>query len=159
MLGLVLLLSGLVIDTFILTSVNGLTYRDNLKSYLGIETALSILGFLIGSFILLYMPADNFKFICGLIIIAIQLIDMSNIFNFPEKVNALLLGSDSLVIFATLSWIYIPILFVFEFCAITLGSHIGPKLMEYVPEIVQEYASNIVMIIIGITLCLHLLVL
>ncbi|MCQ2964886.1 MAG: hypothetical protein MJ203_04900 [archaeon] len=115
MLGLVLLLSGLVIDTFILTSVNGLTYRDNLKTYLGIETALSIVGFLIGSVILLYMPADTFKFICGLIIIAIQLIEMSNILNFPEKVNALLLGSDSLVIFATLTWIYIPILLYLSF--------------------------------------------
>ena len=54
MLGLILLLSGLVIDTFILTSVNGLTYRDNLKTYLGIETALSIVGFNRKSYFTLY---------------------------------------------------------------------------------------------------------
>ena len=158
MIGLILLLSGLVIDTFILTSVNGFSIKENLKTYLGIETTLSIVGFLIGSVILLYVPSDTFKFVCGLIIIVIQLIDMSG-FNFPEKVNVLLLGSDSLVIFATLDWFYIPILFVFEFFAIILGSFVGTKVMKYVPEIVQEYASNIVMIIIGITLMLHLLVL
>ncbi len=158
MIGLLLLLSGLVIDTFILTSVNGLSVRENLKNYLGIETSLSILGFLIGSIILIYIPADSFKFICGVIIIIIQLIDIIG-FDFPERVNALLLGSDSLVIFATLNWIYIPILFVFEACAITLGSFIGPKIMINIPKIIQEYASNIVMIIIGITLMLHMLIL
>ncbi|MCQ2737872.1 MAG: hypothetical protein MJ224_04635 [archaeon] len=158
MIGLILLLSGLVIDTFILTSVNGFSIKENLKTYLGIETTLSIVGFLIGSVILLYVPSDTFKFVCGVIIIIIQLIDIYG-FDFPEKVNALLLGSDSLVVFATLDWFYIPVLFVFEFCAIVLGSYIGPKIMKYVPEMVQEYASNIVMIIIGITLMLHLLVL
>ncbi|MDO5849730.1 MAG: hypothetical protein Q4P14_00820 [Methanobacteriaceae archaeon] len=154
----ILLLAGLVVDTFILTSVNGLSVKENIKSYLGIETTFSIIGFLIGSFILIYIPTITFKLICGLIIIVIQLIDVFINIEFPETVNALLLGSDSLVVFATLEWIYIPMLFVVEACAIVLGSYIGPKIMVYVPKFVQEYASNIVMVIIGLTLILPFLV-
>lgn len=157
MIELLLLLGGLVVDTFMVTSVNGLSVRKNLKTYLWIETIFSIIGFVIGSIILIYLPVHSFRFICGLIIIIIQVIDIMAWFTFPETINALLLGSDSLVVFATLPWFYIPILFVFEFCAITLGSFIGPKFMDYVPDFIKEYASNIVMFIIGFTLMFDLI--
>ena len=145
----IILLSGLVIDTFIITSVNGCTLKENIRSYLGIETLFSIFGVLIGSIVLFFVSKDFFKCFCGVLIIIIQIIGISGV-KFPEKVNALLLGSDSLVIFATLSWIYIPILTVFEAIAITLGSTEGSNVMKYVPEAVAEYLPHFVMIMIGL---------
>ena len=145
------LLLGLVVDTFILTSVNGCTVNENIKTFLGIETVFSIFGVVIGSFVLLYISAIDFKFICGILIILIQIIGIIGV-NLPKKVDALLLGADSLVVFATLTWIYVPILFVIEACAITLGSYVGPKFMVYVPKVIQDYAGNLIMVIIGISL-------
>ena len=52
----IILLSGLVIDTFIITSVNGCTLKENIRSYLGIETLFSIFGVLIGSIVLFLYP-------------------------------------------------------------------------------------------------------
>ena len=146
---IIIIIAGLVIDTFIMTSVNGFTLKENIRSYLGIETLFSIVGVLIGSLVLLYLSKDIFKLICGILIIIIQIIGIIGI-EFPEKVNAILLGSDSLVIFATLSWIYIPILTVFEAIAITLGSTEGSNVMKYVPEAVAEYLPHFVMIMIGL---------
>ena len=148
---IIIIIAGLVIDTFIMTSVNGFTLKENIRSYLGIETLFSIVGVLIGSLVLLYLSKDIFKLICGILIIIIQIIGIIGI-EFPEKVNAIFLGSDSLVIFATLSWIYVPILTVFEALAITLGSTVGCKVMGYVPEFLKEYLPNMVMILIGLML-------
>ena len=148
---IIILLLGLVIDTFIVTSVNGCTIKENIKTFLGIETIFSILGVLIGSFVLLYISAIDFRFICGILIILIQIIGIMGV-NLPKKVDALLLGADSLVVFATLTWIYVPILFVFEACAITLGSYVGPKFMVHVPKIIQNYAGNLIMVFIAISL-------
>lgn len=152
----IFLLSGLVIDTFIMTSVNGLSLNENLRTYLGIETLFSIIGFLIGFVILRFIPSYTFKFICGIIIIVIQLVDWYG-FDFPERVNAMLLGSDSLIVFANLNWIYIPVMAVLEFCAITLGSILGFKLKDYIPEFFQEHAGHFVMFIIGFGMILPVL--
>ncbi|MCQ2978044.1 MAG: hypothetical protein MJ232_08525 [archaeon] len=154
---ILIMLGCLVIDTFIVTGVNGLSLKENLTTYLGIETLFSIIGFLIGSVFLLYVPEDLFKLVCGLIIILIQFIDIIG-YEYPEKVNALLLGSDSLIVFATLSWIYIPILAIFEALAITLGSLIGPKIMDSVPRMIREYLSNIVLSLIGLSMLIEFFV-
>ena len=73
------LLLGLVVDTFIVTSVNGCTVNENIKTFLGIETVFSIFGVAIGSFVLLYLSAIDFKFICGILIILIQIIGIMGV--------------------------------------------------------------------------------
>lgn len=149
----ILIIGGLVIDTFLMTSVNGLTVKENLKSYLGIETAFSIAGFLIGSIVMMYIPVTWFKLFGAGLILLMQLLDIVG-YEYPEKVNALLLGADSLIVFSTMNWIYIPILTIMEFVAIMAGSLIGAKIVCKAPGFVREYAGNAVMIIIALTMIL-----
>ena len=145
---------GLVLDTFLITSCNKCSVKENLKTYLGIETVFAIVGCILGSIILMFLSASLFKSICALIILVLQLIDVVG-FKYPDKINALLLGADSLVVFANLSWIYIPVLTVCEFLAIVFGSTIGAKFVCKLPMVIQEYASNVVMICIAICLLLQ----
>ena len=147
----IFIIGGLVIDTFFMTSVNGLSAKENLKSYLGIETAFSIAGFLIGSVVMMYIPEMYFKLLGAGLILLMQMLDLAG-YEYPEKVNALLLGADSLIVFSTMSWINIPILTVMEFIAIMTGSLIGNKIVANAPDFVKEYAGNFVMIIIAITM-------
>lgn len=154
---IIILLFGLVIDTFIITSVNNKNLVSNLKNYLGIETIFSIMGFLIGSVLLLFIKESYFKLLAGIIIIFLQVIQFKGI-EFGDKVNALLLGSDSLVVFATLPWYYIPILFVCELCAITLGSLIGSNVMKLIPIKYHDIIPNIVMILIGLIMIIEVII-
>lgn len=144
-----ILIMSLVIDTFIITSVNGQSLKDNIKTYLGIESLFAILGVAIGSFILLFVNESLFKVISGIIIILIQAISLSGI-NLPDKVNALLLGADSLIVFAGLTIWYVPILSVFECIMICMGSLIGGKLINFVPMNIRDHLSEVVMIGIGL---------
>lgn len=146
-----LLLVGLVVDTFLITSVNGLGVKDNLKTYLGIETFFSIVGFCLGSFLLLFCPSFIIKFVGGFLIIFLQILDLVG-FDYPEKVNACLLGIDSLIVFSLLSWFYIPVLFLFEFCAILVGSWCGSRFVKFLPY--TDYYGNIVMLFIGFSMFL-----
>ena len=75
-------------------------------------------------------------------------------YEYHEKVNALLLGADSLIVFSTLQWYYIPVLTIMEFIAISIGSLVGKEIVCKAPSFVREYGSNIVMIIIAITMIL-----
>lgn len=147
----IFIIGGLVIDTFFMTSVNGLSAKENLKSYLGIETAFSIAGFLIGSIVMIYVPEMYFKLLGAGLILLMQMLDLAG-YEYPEKVNALLLGADSLIVFSTMSWINIPILTVMEFIAIMTGSLIGNKIVTKAPDFVKEYAGNFVMIVIALSM-------
>ena len=60
------------------------------------------------------------------------------------------LDDDSLVVFANLNWIYLPLLTLFEFSAIVLGSVIGDKFISKLPYV--DYYSNVVMCLIGLSL-------
>lgn len=147
----ILLLLGLVADTFLITSVNGKSVKENIKNYLGIETLYSIIGVVLGGLLLTFCQESIIKTIGGCLIISLQILQLLG-FEYPEKVNSYLLGSDSLIIFSTLTWTYVPVMFVFELCAILLGTLVGNKLVEKLPY--KEYYSNICLILVGISMIL-----
>ena len=145
------ILAGLVLDTFIVTGLNNSSLKANLRNFLGIETCSAIVGFILGQFILHYIPKSIFFPIVAGIIILIQFIEIYGV-EFPEIVTPLLLGVDSLFVFTTLQWIAIPLLFVFEALAIILGSLIGNKVLKPIPPKIRQYLVNAVMILIAIKL-------
>lgn len=147
----IFIIFGLVIDTFLITSVNDQSWIDNLKTYLGLETLFAVVGCCLGAAILDYIPIHLFKIVGGSIIILLQVTEVCG-FEYSEKLNAVLLGADSLIVFSMIPWYNIPILFVSEVIAILGGSYIGSKIIKYIP--LREYLSNIVMVCIGISLLL-----
>lgn len=141
----------LIIDTFIIVSLNDDSLKNNLKHYFGIETSFAIIGFLIGSLLLKYINETLFYYIVSSLIIIVQIIDIKNI-KLPKIVTPLLLGVDSLFVFTTMPIIAIPILTVFEFIAITIATYIGDRIVYKLPY--RNYISNLVMFIIAIELIL-----
>lgn len=147
----IFIIFGLVIDTFLITAVNNKSCVENIKTYLGIETLFAIVGCCIGSLLITFIPTHLFKIIGGVLIILLQVINISG-YEYPEKINALLLGADTLIVFSTLPWTYIPVLSVSELIMILGGSWIGSKVIQYLP--LKDYLANIAMVCIGISLIL-----
>lgn len=147
----IFIIFGLVIDTFLITAVNNQSCVENIKTYLGIETLFAIVGCCLGAVLLVYIPEHLFKIVGGSIIILLQVMELSG-FEYPEKINALLLGADTLIVFSTLPYYYIPILSVSELIMILGGSWLGSKVIQYLP--LKEYLANMAMVGIGISLLL-----
>ena len=141
----------LVIDTFIICSLNGQNITNNIKDYAGIETIFAVIGVFVGSFILSYVCESLFYMIAGVLIIIIQLLDVLNI-PIPSKVTPMLLGADSMLVFAGMSYTAIPLLTIMELLAIIIASIIGNKFVKYIPF--NEYLANVAMVIIAIEMLL-----
>lgn len=142
-------LALLVIDTFILVSLNEDNLKTNIKHYFGIETLFATIGFLLGTMIFNFIPKTLFYYIVATMIIMTQIIDIADI-KLPKILTPILLGADSLFIFTVMPWIAIPILTVFELIAITGASYIGKKFVHKLPY--KEYISNVVMTLIAVKL-------
>lgn len=145
------ILLALVIDTFIVTGLNQSDLKSNFKNFFGIETVFATLGFIFGQVVLQYIDVKLFYYIVAIAIIGIQMIDVVG-YEFPDSLNALMIGIDSLFVFAIMPWYAIPMLLVFEAIAIVGGTSIGEKLLKYVPSTIREYLVNIVMVFIAIKL-------
>ena len=145
------IIAGLVLDTFIVTGLNNSDLKTNFRNFFGIETISAIVGFLLGQFILLYVPRGPFYITVAALIIIMQIIDICGV-EFPEIVTPLLLGLDSLFVFTTMPWTAIPILCVSEAIAIISGSLIGNKILKPIPPKIRQYIVNVVMILIAIKL-------
>ena len=139
----------LVLDTFIIVSLNENTLKTNIKTYFGIETSFAITGYLIGTLLLNYINKDLFYYMVALLIVLVQIIDIINI-KLPKIITPLLLGIDSLFVFTVMPLIAIPILTIMEIIAIVTATFIGEKFVYKLPY--TNYLSNIVMIAIAIKL-------
>lgn len=139
----------LVLDTFILVSLNNETLKTNIRHYFGIETIFAITGYLLGAMIFGYIPKTYFYYLVATLIVGTQIIDVMDI-RLPEILKPILLGADSLFVFTLMPWIAIPVLTVFELVAIVSASYVGKRFVERLPY--KDYLSNIVMVIIAIKL-------
>lgn len=143
------IISFLVIDTFIIISLNEDTIKNNLKNFFGIETGFAIIGYFIGTLILNYINKTLFYYCIALLIIIVQIIDIKEI-KLPKIITPLLLGIDSLFVFTIMPFIAIPLLTILELIAITTATYIGKKFVNKLPY--TNYISNLVMIAIAIKL-------
>jgi len=139
----------LVIDTFIIISLNEDTIKNNLKNFFGIETSFAIIGYFLGTLILNYINKTVFYYCIASLIIIVQIIDINQI-KLPKIITPLLLGIDSLFVFTIMPFIAIPLLTILELIAITTATYIGKKFVNKLPY--TNYISNLVMIIIAIKL-------
>ena len=145
------ILLALVIDTFMITGLNQSSLKSNFRNFFGIETVFAIAGFLLGQVLMQFINMNLFYILVGIIIILIQIIDVSG-FKFPDSITALLIGIDSMFVFTVMPWTAIPMLLIFEAIAIVSGTFIGGKLLNYVPPKLRKYLVNIVMVFIAIKL-------
>ena len=145
------ILLALVIDTFIITGINNSGLKSNFRNFFGIETASAIVGFLLGQAILQYVNVKLFYFVVGILIIAMQIIDIYG-FDFPDSITALMIGIDSMFVFTVMPWFAIIILLILEAIAIISGTFVGSKVLKYVPSSIRKYLVNIVMVFIAIKL-------
>ena len=145
------ILLALVIDTFIITGLNQSNLKSNFRNFFGIETVSAIVGFFLGQIILQYVNVKLFYIVIGILIIIMQIIDVSG-YKFPDSLTALMIGIDSLFVFTVMPWIAIPMLLILEAIAIVSGTFIGGKVLKYVPPKLREYLVNIVMVFIAIKL-------
>ena len=141
----------LVIDTFIICSLNGQNIQRNIKDYAGIETMFAVIGVFVGSIILSFISKSLFYMVAASLIILVQILDIFDV-NIPSKINPLLLGADSMLVFATLDYHLIPILTIMELLAITIATFIGGKFVKYIPF--NQYLPNIAMFIIALEMLL-----
>lgn len=143
------IISFLVIDTFIIISLNEDTIKNNLKNFFGIETGFAIIGYFLGTLILNYINKTVFYYCIASLIIIVQIIDINQI-ELPKIITPLLLGIDSLFVFTIMPFIAIPLLTILELIAITTATYIGKKFVNKLPY--TNYISNLVMIAIAIKL-------
>lgn len=143
------IISFLVIDTFIIISLNEDTIKNNLKNFFGIETGFAIIGYFLGTLILNYINKTVFYYCIASLIIIVQIIDINQI-KLPKIITPLLLGIDSLFVFTIMPFIAIPLLTILELIAITTATYIGKKFVNKLPY--TNYISNLVMIAIAIKL-------
>ena len=120
------IISFLVIDTFIIISLNEDTIKNNLKNFFGIETGFAIIGYFLGTLILNYINKTVFYYCIASLIIIVQIIDINQI-KLPKIITSLLLGIDSLFVFTIMPFIAIPLLTILELIAITTATYIGKK--------------------------------
>lgn len=143
------IISFLVIDTFIIISLNEDTIKNNLKNFFGIETGFAIIGYFLGTLILNYINKTLFYYCIASLIIIVQIIDINQI-KLPKIITSLLLGIDSLFVFTIMPFIAIPLLTILELIAITTATYIGKKFVNKLPY--SNYISNLIMIAIAIKL-------
>ena len=139
----------LVIDSFIIISLNNDSLKTNLRNYFGIETLFAIMGYLIGNLIFSYVNRTYFNYVVALVITIVQIIDLKNI-DLPSIITPILLGIDSLFIFTLMPWEAIPLLTIMELVAIVSATYIGKRFVSKLPY--TDYIGNIIMVIIAIRL-------
>ena len=142
----------LVIDSFIIISLNNDSLETNIRNYFGIETCFAIVGFLIGSLIFSYINKTYFYYVVALLIVIVQIIDLKKI-ELPSFITPVLLGIDSLFVFMLMPWYAIPFLTIMELIAIVSATYIGKKFVSKLPY--TDYMGNVIMIIIAIKLVME----
>ena len=144
----------LVIDSFIIISLNNDSLKTNIRNYFGIETCFAIIGFLMGQLIFSYINKTYFYYVIALLIVIVQIIDLKKI-QLPSFITPILLGVDSLFVFMLMPWYAIPFLTIMELIAIVSATYIGKKFVSKLPY--TDYMGNVIMIIIAIKLVMEVL--
>ena len=144
----------LVIDSFIIISLNNDSLKTNIRNYFGIETCFAIVGFLMGQLIFSYINKTYFYYVIALLIVIVQIIDLKEV-QLPSFITPVLLGIDSLFVFILMPWYAIPFLTIMELIAIVSATYIGKKFVSKLPY--TDYMGNVIMIIIAIKLVMEVL--
>ena len=144
----------LVIDSFIIISLNNDSLKTNIRNYFGIETCFAIIGFLMGQLIFSYINKTYFYYVVALLIVIVQIIDLKEV-QLPSFITPVLLGIDSLFVFILMPWYAIPFLTIMELIAIVSATYIGKKFVSKLPY--TDYMGNVIMILIAIKLVMEVL--
>ena len=144
----------LVIDSFIIISLNNDSLKTNIRNYFGIETCFAIIGFLMGQLIFSYINKTYFYYVVALLIVIVQIIDLKEV-QLPSFITPVLLGIDSLFVFMLMPWYAIPFLTIMELIAIVSATYIGKKFVSKLPY--TDYMGNVIMIIIAIKLVMEVI--
>ena len=144
----------LVIDSFIIISLNNDSLKTNIRNYFGIETCFAIIGFLMGQLIFSYINKTYFYYVVALLIVIVQIIDLKEV-QLPSFITPVLLGIDSLFVFILMPWYAIPFLTIMELIAIVSATYIGKKFVSKLPY--TDYMGNVIMILIAIKLVMEVI--